>query len=339
MTDDSPNGKPKFSAQIIAERFQIAQKWAEEAFDFARALDWLGDATKHPGGSEQRALAEVRDQVDWDLTDCCRRFAVLRRARAETTRFHDLLCDEVVDQKGDGPEALRLMRRYHSLFGDETDSNGEVPPETFPDSFVWDTYQRVAALAELAEKYPKHIRYSTRSMHGWPMIVSHHLDVRQEFLRISELLEVGADYPLAVGPRKRRGTKTPLLRYLEPLVWRLHVLRKVLLETEKTRGNEDFKRRLKPTWWDFRDKEPTPEVVDILRLVPNLPPLTQNAAREWSRKVIVPIILTEDAGTQETCKIPALRNIWRHRSVKSSATFRSRLHSAVTDTLQRFGRP
>ena len=52
----------------------------------------------------------------------------------------------------------------------------------------------------------------------------------------------------------------------------------------------------------------------------------------------VPIILAEDAGTRETCKIVVLRNIWRHRSVKCRATFRSRLHSAVTDTLQRFGR-
>jgi hypothetical protein len=153
------------------------------------------------------------------------------------------------------------------------------------------------------------------------------------------LLELGADYPLAVGPRKRRGTETPLLHYLEPLVWRLHVLRKVLIETEKTRGHEDFTRRLKPIWWDFMDTPPTPEVVAILKGVPSLPPLMQKTALEWSRKVIVPIILTEDAGTQETCEIPSLRNIWRHRSVKSRATFRSRLHSAVTDTLQRFGRP
>jgi hypothetical protein len=329
----------KFSAEIIAERFRTMERWAKEAFDFARALDWLGDANQHPEGSEQRELAQVRDQVDWDLNDCCRHFAVLRRVRAETTRFHDLLCDVVVERMGDGPDALRLMRRYHALFGDETGKDGEVVPETFPDTFAWDTYLRVSALAEQAEQYPKHIRHSARAMHGWPMIVSHHLDGTHEFRRLAELLELGADYPLAVGPRKRRGTETPLLHYLEPLVWRLHVLRKVLIETEKTRGHEDFTRRLKPIWWDFMDTPPTPEVVAILKGVPSLPPLMQKTALEWSRKVIVPIILTEDAGTQETCEIPSLRNIWRHRSVKSRATFRSRLHSAVTDTLQRFGRP
>jgi hypothetical protein len=329
---------PKFSAKIISERFRMVKKWAEEAGDFARKLDWLGDAKQHPEGSEKRELAQVRDQVDWDLNDFCRWLVAFRRCRAETTQFPDLLVDAIGDRMGDGSDALHLMRRYHELEGDETDIGGETAPETFPDSFAWDTYLRVSALANLAERFPKHIRHSARYMHGWPMIVSHHLDGRHEFERLAELLELGAKYPLAVGPRKRRGTETPLLRYLEPLVWRLHVLRGVLIETEKTRGHEDFKGRLFPSWWDIFEKEPTTEVVAILKGVPALPSLTQKTAREWSRKVIVPIILTKDAGTQETCEIPALRNIWRHRSVKSLATFRSRLHSAVTDTLQRFGR-
>jgi hypothetical protein len=329
----------KFSAKIIAERFQMAQKWAEEAFDFACALDWLGDALQHPEGSEERELAQVRDQVDDAMNRCCRHLGSYRNARAETSRWEDLLIDTVGQRMGDGMDALRLMRRYHALSGDGTEPNGDVPPETFPDMFVWDTYARVSALAELVEKYPKHIRHSAREMHGWPMIISHHLDCRQEFERTAQTLEIGADYPLAVGPRKRRGTETPMLRYLEPRVWRLHTLRKVLIETEKTRGHEDFARRLYPFWWEHGEDPPTPEVVAILKGVPALPPLTQKTAREWSRKVIVPIILTEDVGTRETCKVPALRNIWRHKSVKSQATFRSRLHSAVTDTLQRFGRP
>jgi hypothetical protein len=338
MIPETSNKKPKFSAEIIAERFRTMERWAGEAFHFARELDWLGDAKKHPEGSEQRELAEVRDQVDDVLNRCLRHVEVFRRARAETTHFEDLLCDVVCDRMGDGQDALRLMRRYHALSGDGTEANGDVTPETFPDMFAWDTYQRVSSLADLVEKYPKHIQHSARQMHGWPMIVSHHLDCVPEFQRLAELLEIGAEYPLAVGPRKRRGTETPMLHYLEPLICRLHVLRTVLIETEKTRGHEDFARRLYPFWWDYTDKPPTPEVVAILKLVPTLPALTQQTAREWSRKVIVPIILIEDAGTRETCEIPALRNIWRHRSVKSKATFRSRLHSAVTDTLQRFGR-
>ena len=332
------NDKPKFSAKIIAERFGTMQKWAGEAFDFARALDWLGAANQHPEGSEQRELALVRDNVDHELNRCCRVLASFRRGRAETTHFPDLLIDVVHQQMGDGSDALHLMRRYHALCGDGTEPNGEVDSETFPDYFAWETYERTSALVELAKHFPKHIRHSARQMNGWPMIVSYHLDVTHEFQRLAELLELGADYPLAVGPRKRRGTETPMLHYLDPLVWRLHVLRKVLIETEKTRGHEDFMVRLTPFWWDVGEKPPTPEIVAILKLVPALPPLTQKTAREWSLKVIVPIILTEDACTPETCKIAALRNIWRHRSVKSTATFRSWLHSAVTDTLQRFGR-
>jgi hypothetical protein len=208
----------------------------------------------------------------------------------------------------------------------------------FPEAFAWDVYERVSALSELASQFPKQIQCSAREMHGWPMIVSHHLDFRHEFERLAELLEVGAEYPLDVGPRQRRGSETRLLRYLDPLVYRLHVLRKVLIETEQTRGHEDFKGRLSPIWWDYLDKPPTPEVVAILKEVPALPPLTQKEACKWSSEVIVPIIMAEDAGTAETCKIQALRSIWNHKSVKSRATFQSHLHSAVTDTLQRFAR-
>jgi hypothetical protein len=114
--------------------------------------------------------------------------------------------------------------------------------------------------------------------------------------------------------------KRPLLRYLEPLVWRLHVLRSVLVETEQTRGQEEFEKRLYSLWWDFPEKPPSPEIVAILKAVPKLPALKRKTAGEWSGKVIVPIVVIEDATDRETCKIPALRNIWRHKSVKSVAT-------------------
>lgn len=114
------------------------------------------------------------------------------------------------------------MRREMELF---PETAGDPGPETFPDSFAWDTYLRVSALAGLAEEFPKHLQHSARQMHGWPMIVSHHIDGRAEFERVAGRLELGADYPLNVAPRKKRGTETPLLRYLEPHVWRLHILR------------------------------------------------------------------------------------------------------------------
>jgi hypothetical protein len=340
MADHSNSpGKPKFSAEIIKERLRTMTVWLEQVGDFARALDWLGPAEKHAAGSDELKLVNVRDEVDFALSHFLRRASTAQRLRAETTHCLDLLINAAVERQGDGYDALHLMRRYHALSGDETHPVGEIAPESFPDSFAWDTYQRVSALAELVEQFPEHIRHSARQMHGWPMIVSAHLDLRTEFQRVREHLSVGADYPLDVGPRRRRGTDGPLLRYLEPLVWRLHVTRLVLRKTEKTWRGEKFARRLYGFWWEFPDPQPSPEILAVLKLVPTLSPLTQTTAREWSRKVIVPLIMLEDAGDPESCNTPALRNIWHHRSVKSRATFQSRLHSAVTDTSERFGRP
>lgn len=334
-----PQSKPKLTAEIIKQQFRMMASWTELAAAFAHELDCLGDANQHPEGSDKRELAKVRDEVDFAFAKFLQKASTQQRVRAETTRCLDLLVDAAVKQQGDGHDALHLTRRYHALFGDETEPDGEPPPETFPDSFAWDTYLRVSALAELVKQFPKHLRHSARQMHGWPMIVSHHLDCLPEFRRIAERLDIGAHYPLNVAQRKKRGTETPLLRYLEPLVWRLHVLRLILTESAESRSAEDFDRRIYGLWWEFPDPPPSREIVAVLRRVAALSPLTQTSAREWSRKVIAPLIMIDDACTPESCTIPALRNIWQHRSVKSRATYQSRLHSAVTDTLQRFGRP
>lgn len=333
-----PSSKPQFSAETIEARLKAAAATVELAAAFARELDWLGDSGAQPEGSEQRALAEVRDQVDRTLGFFLVDVMSAAHRRARTSRNVDLLHFVSGYLQGDGDDALNLMGRIHELFGDESGPDGEVAPETFPDSFAWDTYLRVSALAGLVEKYPKHLRHSARQMHGWPMIVSHHLDCRPELERIAERLEVGAAYPLDVGPRKKRGVETALLRYLEPMVWRLHVLRGALLESAETRAKEDFVRRIYYYWWQHPEPEPGSDEVAILQRLPDLPPLTQKTAREWSREVIAPLIMLTGAETRETCTEPALRKIWQHRSVKSRATFQSRLHSAVTDTLRRFGR-
>jgi len=339
MADEpQPSAKPQFTAEAIREKFKTMASWVEIATGFAQELDWLGDAKDHPEGSEERELAKVRDDVDLALSNLLVKFMSNVRHRAEKTRSVDLLAFAEIYTQGDGYEALHLIRRYQEVSGDDTKTGVDPGPETFPDSFAWDTYLRVSALAGLAEEFPMHLRHSARQMHGWPMIVSHHLDGRAEFERVAERLELGADFPLNVGPRKKRGTETPLLRYLEPKVWRLHVLRERMIEWGEIRKPGDFVQRIYGFWWEFPDPEPEPEVVPILQRLPSLPPLTQKTAREWSRKVIVPLIMLEDAETAETCETPALQNIWRHRSVKSRSTFQSRLHSAVTDTLERFGR-
>jgi hypothetical protein len=339
MADHSNSpGKPKFSAEIIKERLRTMTAWLEQVGDFARALDWLGAAEKHAAGSDEQKLVNVRDEVDFALSHFLRSASTAQRVRAETTHCLDLLMEAAVERQGDGHDALHLMRRYHALSGDEPDPVGEVAPESFPDSFAWDTYQRVSALAGLVEQFPEHIRHSARQMHGWPMIVSAHLDLRTEFQRVREHLSVGADYPLDVGPRRRRGTDGPLLRYLEPLVWRLHVTRLVLRKTEKTWHGEEFARRLYGFWWEYPDPCPSSVVMAILRKLPKMAPLTRRSVPRWCREVITPLIVELEGGDEKSCTKPALQNIWRHRGVKSAATFRSRLTSAVSDTLKRFAR-
>ena len=325
---------------FLKERLKETADLIEQVVLVVGQFDWLGAATTHPEGSEHRRLAELRDTVDSALDRFWLHSEPFQRVRAETTQSSDLLLGAAFAGLGDADQALRLMKRYLALARDRDGEDGEIFPETFPDMFAWDTYLRVSALTELVEKYPRHLQHSARQMHGWPMIVSHHLDCQPEFKRIAEILHLGEDYPLAVGPRRKRGTETEvaLLHYLEPLIWRLHVTWLFIIRTEETRGKEEFGQRIYGTWWDFGDAAPGVEELAILRLLPSLPPLSRQSAKEWSRLVIVPVIMLCDAGTSETCTIPALRNIWQHRAVKSPATFQSRLHSAVTDVLVRYGR-
>jgi hypothetical protein len=62
-----------------------------------------------------------------------------------------------------------------------------------------------------------------------------------------------------------------------------------------------------------------------------MPGLIKSTAPAWSKKVIVPYILVTDGADPANAEHPFLRNIWNHRDVKSTATFRSRLESAVKD--------
>jgi hypothetical protein len=346
---------PKFDIAAIMEHLDAATEALELAAALARRLDWVGDAESHPNGSHERKLGAIRDRIDWALGTHLGEIQAIARIRAESSRSSDLLYPVALAKLGDGEDALHLIRRIHKVFADEGDPSIDPGPESLPDFFAWDVYLRVSALADLAKEFPLHVQHSARLMHGWPMIVSHQVDHTIEFRATAERLQLGAEYPLDVGPRKKRGSQTPLLHYLEPKVYRLHVLweklpreaaetevcdpRKLRNWTRIPSDNETFAEGLYGCWWEFPDKKPTAETLAILRRLSGLPQLTQKTAQEWSRRVIVPLIMLEDAGTRGTCKVPALCNIWQHRSVKSRATFQSRLHSAITDTLRRFGRP
>lgn len=330
---------PKFSADVIRKQLDQAQEWILQAAQFATALDDLGAAGEHPPGSDARQLCEVRDGVDLVLSRFVGSAGTYSKLRAERTRSVDLLVEEFHRQQGDFTAARRLMERYHALEGPELNAEGEPDGETLPAMVLWDTYLRVSALPRLLAQYPRHLRHNARLMHGWPINVAHHLDHRPEFERIAALMELGRDYPLDAGPRKRKGVETPLLRYLEPLVWRLHVLRQELTSPWVRKNGGNLADRISGSWRDYRDPKPAPELVAVLERLAGIPPLTRGTAVQWSREVITPVILLTDAKDRETCAEESLRNIWRHRAVKSRATFKSRLHSAVTDTLQRFARP
>ena len=330
--------KSPLNANAIGASFAKYEEHVNAIVGWLRTLDSLGDKSQQALGSESRELAELRDEVDWIFARFVRNVASLLRWRAEYSHNADLLVVAVGHAQGDGPDTLHLMSRYHKVDGEAERTDVSPAPESFPDAFAWDTYMRVSALADLAEKFPMHLRHGAAQMHGWPMIVSAHLNVQPEFERIREKLSVGSDYPLDVGPRKRRGTGTSLLNYLEPLIWQLHVTRKILIETEDTRSSEDFVQRLYGLWWEFPKASPTAEILTILKTLPSMPDLTRATAAKWSLNIIVPLIMVTDAGTPKSCTVAALRNIWRHRAVKNRKMFSSRLLSAVAGTLERFGR-
>jgi len=329
----------KTTIKRIFEKMEGVEDWLEQIAEIAKKADRFGSHEGHAAGTEQRERAILRDNLDFVLDFFAHRVASIALERAETTRCTDLLLDQAGAKKGDGSAFLRLMRHYFEL--DETGPHpGDVDCEdSLIGDFVWETYERVLQLDELARKYPQLVRFSARKMHGWPMIVSHHLDVSRDFKELFARLDIGGDYPLDVSPRKKRGSETPLLRYLEPMIRSFHVCREVLLGWEKNEWpEEDIASRL-PAWWvNWPEVLPGPEVLKILRRLSSLPPMTKQSAARWSREIIVPIIMLEDARDRDTCEIPALLSIWRHRGVKGRGTFKSHLLSAVTSTIRRYSK-
>jgi len=184
---------PSFPIAQIKERLKAAAASIALAVGLAKDLDWAGDEAAHPEGSEEKALARTRDEIDDALARMVVEAMAAGRFRAVKSRSLYLLCAMAALLRGETSEALRVIDRLQEFPSEDGEAEGEV--ESFPDAFAWDTYLRVTALAELAEKYPGHLRYSARQMHGWPMIVSHDEDYLPEFQHIATHLEVGAACP------------------------------------------------------------------------------------------------------------------------------------------------
>jgi hypothetical protein len=314
------------------------QSLAERLAKIAYAFESVGDAKSHAEGTGLRHLAELRDHADFCLNLAARDLNSWAEMRAETSRSPDLVCDVVGRLMGDGSQCIKLIETYYRMMGDDTEGTGEIDAETFPDQFLWDLAERVEAFPKFAERYPKHLHFAARHLQGLPLLVSHHLDVTHEFDRLSALLGMGTWHPLDVSPRRKRGAITPAMRYLEPVVWRMDNMRRILTEIGEREGLPIPSDRISGLF-TRRRAESVPEAeIEIYRNLPELPDLIKSSAPAWSKKAIVPYILVTDGADPANAEHPFLRNIWNHRDVKSTATFRSRLESAVTDFLTRYSR-
>jgi hypothetical protein len=296
------------------------QSLAGRLAKIACLFETAGDAMSHAEGSDMRLLAELRDHADFCLNRAAGDLNHWAEVRAETSRSPDLVCDVVGRAMGDGNKCIKLIETYYRMMGDDTEGTGQIDAETFPDQFLWDLAERVETFPKFAERYPKHLHFAARHLQGLPLLVSHHLDVSYEFDRLSALLGMGTWHPLDVSPRRKRGAITPAMQYLEPVVWRMDNMRRILTEIGEREGQPIPSDRISGLF-TRRRAESVPEAeIEIYRKLTEMPGLIRSTAPAWSKKVIVPYILATDGADPANAEHPFLRNIWNYRDVKSTAT-------------------
>jgi hypothetical protein len=250
--------------------------------------------------------------------------------RAAVTEYSDLLSNVLYHMAiGHGTDAANLTRRFQKL---NPDDGG------YTDMFVWDVYQRVEALDKLADEFPDYIRPTARRMHAWPMLVHRHTNNRRRFKQLADRLELGADYPTDASEGARFRPDTPLVRYLDPLIYRLNVTCQETRDIQ-FKSIQDEQWFLYMTWWTRQEDCPGEDVLAVIHAARLLPPLTKATAVQWAEKAIVPLILATDARDWKNCDESALKKIAGQKGVKSRATFKSRLLAAVAATLRRLARP
>jgi hypothetical protein len=324
------------AAELVKPVWAIFNQIENAATGCGKALK--AEALTDP--AQRAELEQVREQLDFALALVLRQLSCLVRSRAETTQCRDLLCDAIgLLGIGDGPAAARWLRRWQQEFPENNrEADGTMSPESFPDLFAWEAYQRIAALDELADEFPEQLQMAAKQMHAWPMLMHRHTDNRRRFEELAEKLQLGAEYPLDASAGARFRPDTPMVRYLDPRVCRLNFVRTAMADTEwKTEEQESESLRW---WWGGSlAKLPGDEVLPVLRRLRDLPPLTKATASQWAEKAVVPMILATDARDWRQCAEPVLQRIANQRGVKSRATFKSRLLAAVAATLRRRARP
>lgn len=327
-------GENSLARELAAPVCAILKEIEAAAIYYYRPL--YQKALKEP---EKKAEYEnILWQLDFALALILRRFSSLIRFRSKSTKCSDLLCDTIMWMNC-GTEAAKLVRRWQKEFPEDAqEEDGSPLPGSFPDYFALDTYARVEALDLLADEFPGHVRTAARQMHGWPMLVHRHTNNRKRFRQLAKHLELGVDYLLDASEGARFRPDTSLVRYLIPLIRKFDNVRLVVKEPFG-KSIEEERKNLRSWLWDELDKCPSDEEINAAWPLKQLPQLTKANAHEWAEKVVVPYIMVTDASDWKNCELPAFQQIAKQRGVKSRATFKSRLLSAVSATLRRLARP
>ena len=290
--------------------------------------------------AKQAELEVILEQLDLALAFILRRVRTMANFRVEVTKSTDLLCDATLMAIGDGVEAARLIRYGEKNFPEISRlPDGSIDGGGFPGRFAWDVYQRVEALDKLVDEFPDHIQTEARQMHAWPMLMHRHTNNRRRFQELAKRLELGVEYPTDASEGARYRPDTPMVRYLEPIIRRLHTVRYYHDPDRKFESIAEENEFLGRFWWQWPEASPGEDILKVLRATCLLPPLTKATAATWAEKAIVPLILATDARDWKNCKEPVLQRIAKQKGVKSRATFKSRLLAAVTATLRRLARP
>lgn len=279
-------------------------------------------------------VARVLAQMDLAFAFMLRNLNLQVSFRGEVTKDTDLLCDALYAGTHGGNRVARMLRRYYELHPDEAaDEEGG-----FAEQFAWDVYQRVAELDALADEFPKQIGLAARQMQAWPMLMHRHTNNRRRFEQLAKRLELGVEYPLDASEGARFRPDTPIVRYLDSLIHRLHsfLWNSGYLEDSKSAEADKW---LAQEWAHWPEELPGDEVLQILKTLRALPPLTKATVKQWAEQAVVPLILATEGRDWKNCAAPALQAIARQQGVKSRATFKSRLLAAVTATLRRLARP
>jgi len=320
--------------ELAAPVNAILEQIQEAIIDFSRPLY---HKTIHDPKKEKE-YEDILCELDFALVLISRRIHSLIGFRAKRTNCPDLLIDHI-GKMLHGFEAVSLIRKYQKDFPEDVCHDGDtIVDGGFPEMFAWDTYERVEALNDFADEFPDYVKPAAKSMHGWPMLAHRHTSNRKRFEELASRLDLGVDYPLDASEGARFRPDSPFVRYLDPLICKLtYVHSQTVNKTYESpeKETEDLRRWL----WDGQDDRLGVDEVEIARVLRKLPRLTKQTAIEWSEKVIVPLIMATDARDWQNSEEAALKQILKQKGVKSRATFKSRLLSAVSATLRRLARP